>query len=526
MGARIRPHTRSQMLLLPSDHGEWLLAYRVRDPVDALKPGALCAPYTGDGRRNSPGEPGMMVKALVYAYATGEFSTRRIARTIERDIAFRVLAAGNLPQLRTNCAFRPRHLADLERLFAEIVRLAGEKGLANFARVSIDGTTVRADASKRKAMSYGRMKEEEARLRREIVALLARAGTVDAEEDAELGAAVFGDDLPDALKRREARPEAEQRVRDRERGRQPDHDRDPKGGHPYKRPFGEPEANAQSNFTDPESAIMKTGGEEFQQCYNGQLVVFGKSQVIVAPAVDRHATNQGLLLPMLDAAAATVGRFPEEVLLVAGYCNEADLAELETRSIRAPVAPGREGRKHTADGRDRRPATHWMREHLATEKGRAAYAERKWLPEAPIRGIEQALGVRRLCLQGLNKMQGEWSLVCLAMNLRRMANLMAARTIGQPVRKASPTAIPDDLRLQAKRFSGLAPVSGNGGQSKPTVHHSARIPGSAAVHRLPHRKCVLRRMHLDRASEPKDTRQPSTTAGRTFTHRRRLPDSP
>ena len=440
MGTRFRPYSPSQMLLLPPDLGEWLpeghLAYHVSDLVDALDLGAFYAPYAGDGRRNSPYEPGMMVKVLVYAYSTGVFSSRRIARKIEEDIAFRLLSAGNFPQHRTICEFRRRHLADFERLFVEVVRLAGEMGLADFGKLSIDGTKARANASKRKAMSYGRMKEEEARLRKEIGALLARAGTVDAEEDAELGEPVRGDELPEELKRREARLaaieaakarlEAEQRVRDRERGRQPDQDRHPKGGRPYKRAFGVPEAKAQSNFTDPESAIMKTSSEGFQQCYNAQVVVDGKNQMIVAAAVDRSATDQGQLLPMLDAAATTSGRMPGEVLANAGYCNEADLVELEARNIRGHVALGREGRKHASVDRDRRPATHRMGEHLATEEGRAAYAERKWLSEAPNGWIKEALGFRRFSLRGQKQVQGKWSLVCLALNLRRMATLMAA----------------------------------------------------------------------------------------------------
>ena len=283
-------------------------------------------------------------------------------------------------------------------------------------------------------MSYGRLTGEEARLGEEISELLARAGKVGADEDAELGEAVRGDGLPDALKRREARLaaiqaakarlEAEQRVRDRERSCPPDQDRNPKGARPYKHRFGEPEAKARSNFTDPESAIMKTSSEGFQQCCNAQLVV-GKNQVIVATAVDRGATDQGQLLPMLEAAAATAGRMPEEVLADAGYCNEADLAELEARNIRGHVALGREGREHATVDRHRRPATHRMGEHLATEQGRAEYAERMDA-EVPNGWIKEVPGFRRFSLRGLEKVQGEWSLVCLAVNLRRMANLMAA----------------------------------------------------------------------------------------------------
>ena len=327
------------------------------------------------------------MKILVYAYATEVFSSRRIARKVEEDIAFRVLAAGNFPQHRTVCEFRRRHLADFERLFVDVVRVAGEMGLTNFGKLSIDGTKVRANASKRKAMSYDRMKREEARLRAEIRTLLVRAGEVDSEEDARLGEAVRGDELPEELKRREARLaaieaaktrlEAEQRARDRERGRKPGQDRNPKRGQPYKRAFGEPEAKAQSNFTDPESGIMKTSSEGFQQCTNAQVAVDGKNQMIVATVVGRGATDQGQLLPMVDAAAATGGQMPAEVLADAGYCNEAGLAALEARGIRGHVALGREGRKHAAINRDRRPATHRMGKHRATPQGRAAYAERK-----------------------------------------------------------------------------------------------------------------------------------------------------
>ena len=163
------------MLLLPPDLGEWLpeghLAYHVSDIVDALDLRALCAPYEGDGRRKSPYEPAMMVKILVYAYATGVFSSHRIARKVEEDVAFRVLAAGNFQQHRTVCEFRRLHLADLERLFVDVVRVAGEMGLTDFGKLSNGGTKVRANASERKGMSYDRMKREEARLRAEIQAL-------------------------------------------------------------------------------------------------------------------------------------------------------------------------------------------------------------------------------------------------------------------------------------------------------------------------------------------------------------------
>ena len=289
MSTTFRPYAPDQMLLLPADLRAWLpegpLAHHVSDLVDGVDVTAFYAPYAGDGRRNAPSAPRMMVKVLLYAYATGVFSSRGIARKLEEDGAFRVLGAGNFPQHRTLCEFRRRHLSDFKELFVAVGRLARALRLARVGKLSIDGTKVRANASKRKAMSYGRMAKEERRLRGEIEARLAAAG---AAEDARLGADVRGDALPAELRRREdrlaairaakSRLEAQQRAADDARGRQPDQDRNPKGGQPYKRSYGEPDAKAQSNFTDPESGIMKTSNDGFQQCYNAQVAVDGACQ--------------------------------------------------------------------------------------------------------------------------------------------------------------------------------------------------------------------------------------------------------
>ena len=258
MGTTFRPYQPDQMLLLPQDLREWVpeghLAHHVSDLVDALDLGAFYAPYKGDGRRNSPYDPRMMVKVLIYAYGTGTFSSRKMAGKLEEDIAFRMLAAGNFPQHRTLCEFRRRHLKDFQAVFAEVVCLARGMGLVGFGRVSVDGTKVRANASKRKAMSYGRMVKEERRLQAEIGALLKRAEAVDEAEDARYGEDARGDELPEELKRREdrlaairaakARLAAEQRAMDDARGRKPGQSRNPKGGKPYKREYGEPDAKA------------------------------------------------------------------------------------------------------------------------------------------------------------------------------------------------------------------------------------------------------------------------------------------
>ena len=438
MSTTFRRYAPDQTLLLPADMREWLpeghLAHHVSDLVDGLDLTAFYAPYGGDGRRNAPYAPRMLVKVLIYAYATGVFSSRGIAKKLEEDVAFRVLAAGNFPQHRTVCEFRRRHLGDFKKLFVEVVRLAQELGLASFGKLSIDGTKVRANASKRKAMSYGRMQEEERRLVGEIDALLASADDADAAEDARLGAAVRGDELPTELRRREdrlaairaakARLEAAQRAADDARGRQPDEGRNPQGGRPYKRGYGEPDEKAQSNFTDPDSRIMKTSNEGFQQCYNAQVAVDGDHQLVVATDVTANASDQGGLPALLDAVSETFDAQPETVLADAGYCNERDLVDLETRGVNGYVAPGREGKTAATSDPKKHPATSRMSEKLATRAGRAAYAERKWLSEAPHGWIKHVLGFRRFSLRGLATAGGEWDLVCLALNVKRLQPLM------------------------------------------------------------------------------------------------------
>ena len=255
MGTRFRPYQPKQLLMLPPDLGEWVpeghLAHQVSELVDGLELGAFYKPYKEDGRRNSPYEPRMMVKVLIYAYATGVFSSRKIARKLEEDVAFRMLAAGNFPQHRTLCEFRRRHLKDFKRLFVQVVSLAREMGMVGLGRLGIDGTKVRANASRRKAMSYGRMRERERQLRAEIDELLKQARRQDREEDERYGEDRRGDELPEELRRREdrlaaieaakQRLEAAQRAADDERGREPGQERNPKGGKPYKRAYGEVE---------------------------------------------------------------------------------------------------------------------------------------------------------------------------------------------------------------------------------------------------------------------------------------------
>jgi transposase len=264
MGTSFRRYDPDQSLLLPPSPREWLdeghLAHFVSDAVDSFDLSAFYGRYEGDGRRNRPYHPEMMVKVLVYAYATGVFSSRKIAKKIEEDVAFRVLAGGNFPSHRTICDFRHDHLEEFGRLFVQVVQLARESGMAKLGTVAVDGSKVKANASRHKAMSYGRMCQEETRLRREIEELLGRAEAQDAEEDRLYGADRRGDELPVELRRREDRLKTIQQAKKRLEERQAEADRQkgrregdgrksPRGGPNFARDFGVPEDKAQDNFS-------------------------------------------------------------------------------------------------------------------------------------------------------------------------------------------------------------------------------------------------------------------------------------
>lgn len=429
------PYEPKQEFLLPPSLSEWLpenhLAYFVSEIIDRLELQKFYARYEGDGRRNQPFDPAMLVKVLVYGYATGVFSSRKIARKLFEDVAFRVLGAGNFPSHRTICDFRLRHLPELKELFVQVVRLARELGLVKLGTIALDGTKIKANASKHKAMSYGRMKEQEQKLKQEIEALMERARSTDAQEDARLGVDQAEEELPAELRRREerlakieqakARLKARQAEADRERGRHPDDEqrRGDGAGRPFKHPFGVPDDKAQDNFTDPQSRIMKLGGS-IEQCYNAQAAVDGESQLIIANGLTNNAADNGELLAMVEAVNANLGQLPERVLADSGYRSERAFAGLEQKGVEALVALGREGKDPAAIDSERYPASARMAERLATPEGKAHYRRRKVIPEPVFGWIKHVLGFRQFSLRGLTKVTGEWSLVCIAINLRRM----------------------------------------------------------------------------------------------------------
>ena len=440
MAISYRPYEPQQEMLLPASLQDWLpkghLSYFISDTVDALDLKAFYTRYEGGGARNQPFHPAMMVKLLVYSYATGVFSSRKIERRLQEDLAFRMLGAGNFPKHRTIRDFRALHLLELSDLFVQVVKLAREMGLVKLGTVAIDGTKIKANASRHKAMSYERMQQAEGELKAQIDALLERAKTTDAAEadEPEL-------DIPAEIERREVRLKAiaearerlEQRQRDAdiERGRSDDDERkprdedgNPKGGR-YKREFGVPEPKAQDNFTDPASRIMKRAGGGFDPSYNAQTVVDDTAHIIVAAEVGNNAADVGQLLPMLKAVKNNTGQAPEQLLADAGYRSEENLEDLAGSGIDAVVALGREGKRCAQIDASKSPHTAAMAAKLHTNEGKAAYRRRKWIAEPPNRWIKSVLGFRQFSLRGLHRVQAEFKLVCLALNLRRMGNLKA-----------------------------------------------------------------------------------------------------
>jgi transposase len=436
-----RPYEPQQEMLLPASLQDWLpkghLAYFIGDTVDALDLKAFYARYEGGGSRNQPFHPAMMVKLLVFGYATGVFSSRKMERRLHEDLAFRMLGAGNFPKHRTIRDFRALHLKELADLFVQVVKLAKEMGLVKLGTVAIDGTKIKANASRHKAMSYERMQQAEAELKAQIDALLERAKTADAAEADEPEV-----DIPAEIQRREdrlkaiteARTRLEQRQRDAdiERGRSPDDEcrpRDEDGnatGGRYKREFGVPEPTAQDNFTDPDSRIMKRAGGGFDPSYNAQTAVDEQSHIIVAAELGNNAADVGQLVPMLGAVKTNTGHTPKQTLADAGYRSEANFEALADSGTELVVATGREGKRCAEIDAAKSPHTAAMAARLQTDAGKAAYRKRKWIAEPPNGWIKSVLGFRQFSLRGLHRVQAEFKLVCLALNLRRMGTLRAA----------------------------------------------------------------------------------------------------
>jgi transposase len=427
MAKTFRPYDPDQLMLLPPSLQDWIpeehLARFISDMVDSMDLSEIEDAYTEE-RGYPPYHPCMMLKLLLYAYCTGTYSSRRMAAKLKDSVAFRFLAAGNDPDFRTISDFRKRHGGALENLFDQVLRVCREAGLVKLGRVAVDGTKIKANASKHKAMSYGRMKEKETAIRRQVRELLARADQVDREEDRLHGPDRRGDELPAELATREGRLkkireakaalEAEAREKAEQAGQDPRQ--------------AKPADKAQRNFTDPDSKIQRTG-DGFIQGYNAQVAVDETFQVIVAQHVTPTAPDVNEIAPALESIETVLEAKPEAVLADAGYWSEDNVRMLEQAGIKAFIATNKQ--KHsdrTPAPRGRPPKSLTVRQRMArtllTRRGRKIYAQRKVLAEPVIGQIKQARGFRQFLRRGTAKVGEEWALVCTAHNLLKLHTAM------------------------------------------------------------------------------------------------------
>jgi len=446
-----REYQPDQPFLLPPSLTDWLpeghLAYFISEVVDTMDLWEIIAHYEKEERGQPPYHPRMMVKVLLYGYCKGVRSSRKIAQRLEEDVAFKVLAANNCPDFRTISDFRKIHLERLKELFVQVLRLCREAGLVKLGYVALDGTKVNANASKHKAMSYGRMCEAEKELEEEVKKLLAEAERIDQEEDELYGADHRGDELPEELARREtrlkkikqakaaleeaARRKAEVSVAHGETRKEKVDEGEKRNDAIGGRKISEeekvvPEAKAQYNFTDPESRIMKNSDKAYVQAYNALAVVDGANQVVVACDVSDNPADSVSMLGMVEQAERNCGKKPKRVLADAGHFSEHNVVALEGKGIEVYIACDKQRHTEKSQGapRGRIPlglsVKERMRRKLKTKKGKETYAKRKWIVEPPFGQIKEARGIRRFLLRGKRKVCGEWSLINTTHNLLKL----------------------------------------------------------------------------------------------------------
>jgi len=428
MGKTYRAYLPEQDLLLPPSLRDWLpedhLAYFVSDVVEQLDLSAIESVYEEEERGQPPYHPRMMTKILIYGYCVGVFSSRRMQKKLSEDVGFRVLAAGNQPDFRTISDFRKLHLGALQGLFDQVLQIALQAGTMRLGRVVLDGSKVKANASKHKAMSYGRMQEDEKRLKEEVKRLLEQAEATDAEEDARYGPDRRGDELPAELARRETRL---QRIREAKRALE-ERAREQAKSKDEPEEKAKPEAKMQYNFTDPESRILP-GADGFVQAYNAQIAVEPDFQWIVGQRVTQAANDKQQLQPTLEAIRQQAGQTPQAVMTDSGYCSEANLQYLEKKKIEGFIATDRESYRDRQQPGPRGPLPQGatrvdrMRRKLQTKVGAAIYSRRKTVVEPVFGQIKQARGFRQFLLRGLEKVQGEWAVICLTHNILKLHRL-------------------------------------------------------------------------------------------------------
>jgi transposase len=419
---------------VPRDHPAHLIREMVREELELS---AIVAAYERELRGFPPYHPAMMVALLLYAYSRGVYASRQIARSCEERLDFMAVTALQRPDFRTISDFRKRHLVALAGLFAQVLALCRAAGLVKLGHVALDGTKLQANASKHKAMSYGRMRQRERDLAIEVERWLERAERADAVEDAELGDA-RGDEMPAWLADKQQRlakirqakaaleAEAEAEVPRPDDGARPG----PSSGmmdkgRPKRAADGGPPDQAQRNFTDPDSRILVTR-DGFVQGYNGQIAVDGHCQVITAHRLTTNGADYGALAALVDDTTRRCGRRPRAVSADAGFCNEDNLAALETRGIAGYLMPGRARHHQASDTGRRRIAPDSlmarMDKRLRRAGRRSRYRLRKQIVEPVFGQIKAARGFRRFLLRGFDHVRSEWALICTVHNLTKLVS--------------------------------------------------------------------------------------------------------
>ncbi len=444
------PIDRDADYLLPPSVQEWLpeshLARYVVDVVEGLDLSALVRAYVGCG--SEAYHPATLLSLLIYGYATGTFSSRKIERATYDSLAFRYIACNRHPDHDTLATFRKRFGQEFQSAFVQVLQIARENQLSRFGTVSLDGTKIHANASRHSALSYGHAEKIEAHLKAEVQELLVLA------EAADQSSVPDGVSLPDEIKRREdrlaaiatARIKIEARAKERYEQEQAEHEaklaarakkeaqtgKKP-GGQPPTPPEAGPRAGDQINLTDEESRIMKVAGAGFEQCYNAQVLVDTESMLVLVPHISQDTNDKQQVTPMVKKMQANPEGLnqPNTLLADTGYFSEKNVETCIEAKITPLIAVKRD--EHHPKWRDRftepdvlaedASSVDTMKHALKTKDGRAAYALRKQTVEPVFGIIKSVMGFRQFLLRGLENVQNEWTLVCLAWNLKRMAVL-------------------------------------------------------------------------------------------------------
>jgi len=445
MGKTFRAYDMNQQLLLPPDMREWLredhLALYVNDLVESLDLSGITKVYDeGDLRGRPPYHPALMVKLLIYGYCIGKMSSRKLEQATYDDVAFRVLSCNQQPDHDSIAGFRKRHLPELGRLFVQVLQLCERAGLVKLGHVAIDGTKIKANASKYQSLSYARMKEAEPELAAEVARLLGEAQRIDEQEDELYGPGKRGDELPTELRDRETRlariralkAELEEEAKAAAEQERAEKEKPAAGGKHYRRRKWEvseqgeilPLAKSKRNLTDPDSRMMKDlVTQSFQQGYNAQIGVDAQAQIIVGAKVVQAGNDQQQLVPVLQEVAQNLGKMPETASADGGYFSTTALTHEAVRGINLHVPPN-ERAPDIGSLAETLPASATVQQRmwqkLKSAEGRAVYNRRQVIVEPVFAQIKHVRGFRQFLLRGLTQVEAEWFLVCMTHNLLKL----------------------------------------------------------------------------------------------------------